>query len=80
MAKRLSEHLRDLSARAKGVEDTYEVARKEAREKLAARREQARTAAMAAVQRVHDEVKSNQGTVSRNWNALKQKSPPTCKI
>lgn len=73
MAKRLSEQLRDLSVRAKGVEDTYDAAQKEAHEKLMARREQARAAAMAATERVNEEVKSIQGTVSRNWNALQTK-------
>jgi hypothetical protein len=52
MAKRLSEHLRDLSVRAKGVEDAYDAAQKEAHEKLMARREQARAAAMAATEKV----------------------------
>ena len=73
MAKRLSEQLRDLSVRAKGVEDTYDAAQKEAHAKLMARREQARAAAMAATERVNEEVKSIQGTVSRNWNALQTK-------
>jgi hypothetical protein len=73
MAKRLSEHLRDLSVRAQGVEDAYDAAQKEAHEKLIARREQARTAAMAATERVNEEVKSIQDTVSRNWNALQAK-------
>ena len=73
MAKRLSEHLRDLSVRAKGVEDAYDAAQKEAHEKLTARREQARAAAIAATERVNEEVKSIQGTVGRNWNALQAK-------
>jgi hypothetical protein len=73
MAKHLSEHLRDLSVRAKGVEDAYDAAQKEAHEKLTARREEARRAAIAATERVHEEVKSFQDTVSRNWGTLRAK-------
>ena len=73
MAKRLSEQLRDLSVRAKGVEDAYGAAQQEAREKLMGRREQARTAAIAAIERVNEEVKSIEGTVGKNWNAVQAK-------
>ena len=73
MAKRLSEQLRDLSTQAKGVENAYDAAQKEAGEKLMARREQARTAAMAVTEKVNEQVKSIQNTVSRNWNAMQAK-------
>jgi hypothetical protein len=38
-----------------------------------ARREQARTAAIAVTEKVNEQVKSIQGTVSRNWNTLQAK-------
>jgi vacuolar-type H+-ATPase subunit H len=73
MAKRFPEQLRDLSVRAKRIEYAYDAAQKEAHEKFMARREQARTTAIAAVERVNQEVKSIQGTVGRNWNAVQTK-------
>ena len=45
MAKRLSEQLRDLSARAKKAEDAFDAAQREAHDKLMARREEARAVA-----------------------------------
>ena len=45
MAKRLSEHLADLSVHAKNAEDAADAAQKEAPDKIVARKEQARAAA-----------------------------------
>jgi hypothetical protein len=73
MAKRLSEQLAELSVHAKHAEDAAEAARKEAHEKIVARREQARAAATAATAKVDRDVKSVKDTASRNWNALEAK-------
>jgi hypothetical protein len=73
MARRLSDQLRDLSVRAKKVEDGFDAAQKEASEKLAMRREQARAAAIAATEKVSEEVRSIKDTAGRDWNALQTK-------
>lgn len=71
--KKLSEHLADLSARAKHAEDSVAAAEKEAHDKIAARREQARVAAAAAVEKVNQELKSAGDSVAKDWDAVKTK-------
>ena len=73
MAKPLSEQLADLSVHAKNAEDAFAAAQKEAHDKVVARREQARAAATAAMEKVNQEVKSAKDTTTRNWNALQAK-------
>jgi hypothetical protein len=73
MAKPLSEQLAEMSVRAKNAEDSVAAAKKEAREKFEARREQAHAAATAATEKVNQEVKSVKDTATRNWNALQAK-------
>ena len=73
MAKRLSEQLADLSARAKNAEDALDAAEKEAHDKVAARKAQARAAATAAVEKVNQEVKSAGDSAARDWSAVKAK-------
>jgi hypothetical protein len=73
MAKRLSEQLADLSVRAKSVEDTFTVAQKEAREKLEARRDQARAAARNAVERVDKEIQAAASSAARDLTTVKAK-------
>src|SRR6516165_10317360 len=73
MAKKLSEHLAELSVRAKKTEDAVAAAQTEAHDKIVARREQARAAATAAVEKVNQNVKSAGDTAARNWGAVKAK-------
>ena len=73
MAKPLSEHLADLSVRAKHAEDSVTAAQKEAHGKVVARKEQARAAAAAAAERVNNDIKSAENTATRNWNAVRAK-------
>jgi hypothetical protein len=73
MAKKLSEHLAELSVRAKKAEDTVAAAQKEAHDKVEARRQQARAAATAAVEKVNQNIKSAGDTATRNWSAVKTK-------
>ena len=73
MVKPLSEQLADLSVRAKDTEDAWAAAQKEAHDKIAARKAQARAAATAAVEKVNQEVKSANDTATRNWSAVKAK-------
>jgi hypothetical protein len=79
MAK-LSEQLADLSVRAKHAEDAVSAAQKEAHDKVMARREQARAAAAAAIEKVDrsiksagDDVKSVGDATTRKWTALQAK-------
>src|SRR5215469_2862012 len=79
MAK-LSEQLADMSVHAKHAEDAVAAAQNEAHEKILARREQARTAATAAVERVDrniksaaDSVKSAGDHATKKWAALQAK-------
>ena len=58
MAKPLSQQLADLSVRAKSAEDAWAAAQKEARDKIAARKAQARAAAKSAVDNVNERLKS----------------------
>ncbi len=73
MAKRLSEQLADLSARAKSVEDAFDAAQKEAHEKLEARKDQARAAAKNAIEKVDKEIQSAKASTTRNLAAVKAK-------
>src|SRR5262249_44006229 len=73
MAKKLSEHLAELSVRAKKGEGAVAAAKKEAHEKVEARRQQARAVASAAVDKVNQNIKSGGGTATRNWSAVKAK-------
>jgi hypothetical protein len=71
MAK-LSEHLADLSVRAKNAADAVAAAQKEAHDKIMERRERARAAATAATEKVNQDIKAVKDTASKNWNALKE--------
>ncbi len=73
MAKRLSEQLADLSVRAKSVEDAFAAAQKEVLTKLEVRKDQARTAARNAVERVDKEIKSAAASAARDLTAVKAK-------
>jgi hypothetical protein len=73
MAKPVSEQLADLSVRAKNTEDAWAAAQKEAHDKIAARKAQARAAATAAVEKVNEEVKSAGDSAARDWNTVKAK-------
>jgi hypothetical protein len=73
MAKRLSEQLSDLAARAKDAEDAWTAAQKEAHDEIAARREQAHTSATAAIEKVNQQIKSIGDTATKNWNAVQAK-------
>jgi len=73
MAKPLSEQLADLSIRAKNAEDAAVAAQKEARDKIMARRDQARAAATSAIEKVNQDIKSAGDSAARNWAALKAK-------
>ena len=73
MAKPLSEHLADLSVRAKHAEDALAAAQKEAHDKIVTRKEQARAAATAATEKVNNDIKSAVDTATRNWNAVRAK-------
>jgi hypothetical protein len=48
-------------------------AQKEAHDKVVARKEQARAAATAAVEKVNQEIKSTSDTAAKNWSAVKAK-------
>ncbi len=73
MAKRLSQHLADLSVRAKNAEDAVAAAEKEAHGKIETRKEQARAAAAKATEKVNQEIKSAGDTAVRNWTAVRAK-------
>jgi len=77
---KLSEQLADLSVRAKHAEDAVTAAEKEAHEKVMTRREQARAAAAAAIEKVDrniksagNDVKSMGDAAARKWAALQTK-------
>ncbi|HWZ39485.1 MAG TPA: hypothetical protein VNY08_14410, partial [Bradyrhizobium sp.] len=53
--KPLSEQLAELSVRAKGAEDAFEGAKKEARDKIEARKAEALSAAKTAVEKVNQQ-------------------------
>jgi len=73
MAQKLSEHLAELSVRAKKAEDAVAAAQKEAHDKVEARRQQARAAATEAVEKVNQSIKSAGDTATQNWSAVKTK-------
>ena len=73
MAKPLSQQLADLSIRAKNTEDAWAAAKKEAHDKIEARKEQARAAATKAAEKVNQEIKSAGDTAARNWTAVRAK-------
>jgi hypothetical protein len=72
MTKALSEQLADLSVRAKHAEDAFAAAKKEARDKVVTRKEQARAAAEAA-EKVNNDIRSAEDTARRNWSAMRAK-------
>jgi sarcosine oxidase gamma subunit len=79
MAK-ISEQLADLSVRAKHAEDAVTAAQKEAHDKVLVRREQARNAAAAAIEKVDrniktagDGLKSVGDAAAGKWTALQTK-------
>jgi len=79
MAK-LSEQLANLSAHAKHAEDAVTAAQKEGHDKIMARREQARAAATATIEKVDknikaagDDMKSMGDAAAQKWTALKTK-------
>lgn len=71
--KKLSEQLADLSVRAKNTEDAVTAAEKETHDKVEARKQQARAAATAAVEKVNQEIKLAGNTAARDWNSVKAK-------
>ena len=73
MNKPLHEHLADLSERAKKAEDSIRDARRETRDKVAARREEARVAAAAAVDRVNEDIRTFGDAITGQFNALRAK-------
>src|SRR5215471_15951836 len=73
MVKKLSEHLAELSVRAKKAEDAVAAAQEEAHDKIEARRQQARAAATAAVEKVNQNIKSVGETATRDWSVVKAK-------
>jgi signal transduction protein with GAF and PtsI domain len=71
--KPLSEQLAELSARAKGAEDTFAGAKKEARDKIEARKAEALSAAKTAVETVNQQIKSAGESATRDTKALQAK-------
>jgi hypothetical protein len=79
MAK-LSDQLADLSVRAKHAEDAVAAAQKEAHDKVTERRDEARAAATAAIEKVDsniksadDRLKSAGDAAARSWTSLQAK-------
>ena len=73
MAKPLSQQLADLSVRAKNAEDALAAAKKEAHDKVEARKEQARAAATKATEKVNQEIKSASDTAVKSWAVIRAK-------
>ena len=73
MTNPLSEQLADLSAHARSAEDAVAAAKKEAREKIAARREQVHGSAAALAEKLNQEIKSAKDASDVHWTALKAK-------
>ena len=73
MHKPLHEHLADLSEKAKRAEDAIGEARRETREKVAERREEARLAAAAAADRVSEDLRTVGDAIAGQFNALRTK-------
>jgi hypothetical protein len=73
MVKPLSEQLAELSVYAKQAEDSVAATRNETREKIVALRDQSRSAASAAIEKVDSGVKSVGDSAARGWSALQAK-------
>lgn len=71
--KPLDQQLADLSVCAKQVEDTFAAARKETRDRVVARREQARVSAAAFADRVDKDIQQVGDSAAGQWNALQAK-------
>ena len=71
--KPLSEQLAELSVRAKGAENAFEGAKKEARDKIEARKAEALSAAKTAVEKVNQQIKSAGEFAARDTKALQAK-------
>jgi hypothetical protein len=69
----LSEQLAELSVRAKGAENAFAAAKKEARDKIDARRAEALSAAKTAVEKVNQQIRSAGDSVTRDTKALQAK-------
>lgn len=70
---KLSKKLADLSERAKSAEDAVNAAETQVKKELAAMRQQAHLAALAAAEKVSQDVQSARDHASRNWDAMKTK-------
>jgi hypothetical protein len=73
MVRPLSAQLADLSVRAKNAEEAATAAQKQAHDKAIALREQARTAATEAIEKLNRDIKSAGESATSHWNALKTK-------
>ena len=71
--KPLSEQLAELSVRAKGVEDAFAAAEKEAHDKIAVRKTEAIAAAKSAVDKVNSQVQSANAAAAAELNTLQAK-------
>lgn len=71
--KPLHEQLADLSVRAKKAEDAFTAAKNETRDRILARREETRAAAVAAVNRVNHDLEAAGSTLEEQWNVLRNK-------
>ncbi|MFL5615122.1 MAG: hypothetical protein ACJ796_15760 [Gemmatimonadaceae bacterium] len=69
----LHEHLADLSASAKRAEEAVMAARRETRDRVAVRREQARASAEAMADRVDKELSTASETFTTQWHTLQAK-------
>jgi hypothetical protein len=71
--KPLSEQLAELSVRAKGAENAFAGAKKEAHDKIEARKAEALSAAKTAVEKVNQHIKSAGESATRDTKALQAK-------
>lgn len=71
--KPLDQQLADMSVCAKQAEDAFAAAREETHERVVARREQARTSAVAFADRVDKDLREVGDAVAGQWNALQAK-------
>jgi len=71
--KPLDQQLADLSVRAKETEDAFAAARNETRERVMARREEARADAAALADRVDREIRTIGDSAAGQWSALQAK-------
>jgi hypothetical protein len=67
------EHLADLSASAKRAEEAVVAARRESRDRVAVRREQARVSAAELADRVDRELSTTSDTITTQWHSLQAK-------